>query len=189
MTLLLNFDSYLTALLRSIVPHSQFFNYFFSFFSLRGNSILVWILVMIMVVILEEKKFPGFSKKDKKFMVIFLLSFLTAAILSVSVFKNLFRRPRPNNFTDSNRFQPIQPIPTCPKDYSFPSAHAATAFAAATALTSFDKKRRWFYYFVSLIISYSRIYLGCHYLFDIIGGSLLGYVISKLILKTIKNYV
>lgn len=70
----------------------------------------------------------------------------------------------------------------CPADFSFPSAHASTAFAAAAVLTYFDRKRRWFYYLVAILISFSRVYLGCHYFLDIFFGALLGYAVSKLVL-------
>ncbi|EKE14348.1 MAG: hypothetical protein ACD_12C00559G0006, partial [uncultured bacterium] len=62
-----------------------------------------------------------------------------------------------------------------------------TAFAAATVLAYFDKKRRWFYYSAALLISYSRIYLGCHYFFDVIIGALIGFLISKLVVRFLPN--
>ncbi|MFH0979333.1 MAG: phosphatase PAP2 family protein [Candidatus Roizmanbacteria bacterium] len=181
---ILKFDLYSTAFLRTILPYNSFFNYFFSLFSLKANSILIWILVIIVAVILEERKNPGISKRDKKFIVIFLAVFLTTGFLTTYVVKPIVRRPRPFFRTDYNRFQLIKPTltDTCPKDFSFPSGHAATAFAIAAVLTSFKKKRKWFYYITAILISYSRIYLGCHYLFDVIAGAIFGYLISKIIL-------
>lgn len=183
---LLRFDYFLTDLLNKLIPHNVFFDYFFSFFSLKGASILVWLLVIVIVAILEERKNPGISKQDKKFIILFSLSFLLTAILSDIILKNIFIRPRPFSADYLLPIQPtrlIQPILTCPLNFSFPSTHAATAFAVATVLTFFDKKRRWFYYLTAIIISYSRIYLGCHYFFDVLSGSIIGYTISKLILK------
>lgn len=184
---LIKFDLLISAVLRLFIPHNNFFNLLFSFFSLRGNSILIWILVIVVAVILEERHNPGVSDRDKKFILIFILSFLSAAILSSFILKNVFRRPRPIYvkqavpiFLNKSTFATNS---TCPKDFSFPSGHAATAFAAATVLTAFNKKRKWLYYFIAVLISYSRIYLGCHYFFDVLGGALFGYILSKLILK------
>jgi len=179
---LFGLDYAMTTFLRDIIPHSSFFNYFFSFFSLKGASILVWILVIAIVVILEERKNPGINKRDKKFIFLFSISFLFTFLLADIVLKNIFLRPRPIQLT-----RLIQPIFTCPADFSFPSAHAATAFAAATVLTFFNKKHRWFYYTIAVLISYSRIYLGCHYFFDVVAGALLGYLISILITKLFPN--
>ena len=67
MNYLLALDQNIFLFLRNLIPHNLFFNYFFSFFSLKGSSILIWILVIVAVAIIEEKKYPGISKKDKKF--------------------------------------------------------------------------------------------------------------------------
>ncbi|MEK7096731.1 MAG: phosphatase PAP2 family protein, partial [Patescibacteria group bacterium] len=70
----------------------------------------------------------------------------------------------------------------CPKDFSFPSTHAATAFVAAEILAYFNKKRKWFYFAVAILISYSRIYLGCHYFFDVVFGAIIGWLVSQSLL-------
>jgi undecaprenyl-diphosphatase len=170
---IIDFDIKITLFLKNLLPHHRFFDLFFSFFSLKGNAIVVWILVIIIALFLEEKKHPGISKNDKKFIIAFTLSFLLTAFLVEYPFKNLFHRPRPNQLIST----------TCPTDFSFPSGHATTAFAAATVLTFFDKKRRFFYYLIAFFIAYSRIYLGCHYFFDVFWGGVLGMIISQLILK------
>jgi len=175
---LLLFDNLITKFLANLIPHNQFFNYFFSFFSLKGNSIFVWILVIIITLILEEKKHPGLSKRDKKFLLLFSLAFLGTALFVTFPLKNLFERLRPITAT---AFQ-------CPSDYSFPSGHTATAFAAASILNYFDKKRKWFYYVVALLISFSRIYLGCHYFLDVITGAIIGDSISRLLLFVHDTY-
>ena len=176
---LIYLDIGLTNFFRNLLPQNYFFDWFFSFFSLKGNAIFVWILVIIIVLLIEEKKHPGISKNDKKFVVIFTISFLITSFIVEYPLKNLFQRQRPiaNN---SNQSQSI--LTQCPTSFSFPSGHAATAFAASAVLTFFDKKRRFFYYIVAFLIGYSRIYLGCHYFLDVLGGGVLGIVVSNLIL-------
>ena len=178
MEILNNIDTQLTILVNSVLPHTQFFDSFFSFFSLRGNSIFIWILLIIIALVLEERKNPGIQKRDIKFITTFILSFLLTSLLVNFVLKNIFQRPRPN----FNNQQLTINNYHCPSDFSFPSGHASSAFAAATVITAFDKKRRWLYYFVAILISLSRIYLGCHYFFDIVGGAAFGYLISYVIL-------
>jgi undecaprenyl-diphosphatase len=143
---------------------------------MKGNAIVVWILVIIFAVIFEEKKHPGISKNDKKFIIIFLTAFLTTSLLVEFPLKNFFHRPRP-----------IPNVYNCPSNFSFPSGHTATAFAAATVLAYFDKKRRFLYYTIATLIAFSRIYLGCHYFFDVFAGAVFGYLISKLILNLKNN--
>jgi len=171
---LIYFDFFITNFLKNLFPHHRFFDLFFSFFSLKGNAIFIWILVIIIALFLEEKKHPGISKNDKKFIIVFTLSFLLTAFLVEYPLKNLFHRQRP---ISTNH---------CPTDFSFPSGHAATAFSAATVLTFFDKKRRFFYSTIAFLIAYSRLYLGCHYFFDVLGGGVLGIIIGKLILNILQ---
>lgn len=160
MMTILSVDYFLTSLFNKLILHNKFFDYFFSFFSMKGGSILIWMVIIVLLIIFEEKI-------NKKFILYFLIAL---GITSTVVFglKNTVRRARPTT--------------VCEKDFSFPSAHAATAFAAAGILTYFDKKRKWFYYTVAVLISYSRIYLGCHYFLDVVSGALVGYIISQLLL-------
>ena len=58
MNSLLSLDQSITLFFKNLIPHNVFFDYFFSFFSLKGSSILIWILIIIGVAILEEKKIP-----------------------------------------------------------------------------------------------------------------------------------
>ena len=181
MNSLLSLDQSITLFFKNLIPHNVFFDYFFSFFSLKGSSILIWILIIIGVAILEEKKYPGISKKDKKFLLLFSVSFLLTIFISTVFLKNIFHRIRPSGLFSP--FNPYSLLSSCPKDFSFPSTHAATAFAAATILAFFDKKRKWFYFIIAVLISFSRIYLGCHYLLDVIVGCFIGWIISKIILR------
>jgi len=182
MITLIKVDYFITQLLNKIIPHNLFFDYFFSFFSLKGNSIFIWILIIIVITFLEEKKNPGISYQDKKFILVFSLSFLITAFIISYLIKPVFRRPRPT-FLNLTQIKNINKNFNCPTDFSFPSTHAATAFAAATILTFFDKKRRFFYYTIAILIAYSRIYLSCHYFFDIVFGGIFGLIISKLIIN------
>lgn len=162
---ILQFDQSITAFIRNNFPYNIVFDTIFSFFSLVGGSFIIWIFILLLLIIFEEKR-------DKKFILYFLFTIGTAFIASNYVLKNIFQRARPI----------VEMINNCPKDYSFPSVHATTAFAAATILSYFDKKRSFFYYAIALIISYSRVYLGCHYFLDILGGSVIGYLLTKLLL-------
>jgi undecaprenyl-diphosphatase len=62
--------------------------------------------------------------------------------------------------------------------YGFVSAHAANSVAVTLLLIYFfkpiNKRVRWLFLLFPLIFSYTRIYLGVHYLGDIVGGMLVG---------------
>jgi undecaprenyl-diphosphatase len=58
---------------------------------------------------------------------------------------------------------------------SFPSSHAATAFAAASALGRAYPKMRIPALAAAALISYSRLYEGRHYATDVIAGACVGF--------------
>lgn len=170
--MLINVDQKISSLINLIIPHNVFFNAFFSFFSLQGMAIMIWALIAVLVIIFEEKKYPGISNKDLQFIIFLSTTLLFTFVLVNYISKPIFRRSRP------------QQISNCPKDYSFPSSHAATAFAAASVTAFFYKKRSWFFYAVAILISLSRIYLGCHYFFDVLTGAVFGYLVSFILLRS-----
>lgn len=61
-----------------------------------------------------------------------------------------------------------------PIDYSFPSGHTASSFAAASALY-FSRKKLWIPAAVLAgMIGFSRLYLYVHYPTDVLAGALIG---------------
>lgn len=164
------FDIEATNFINSLLPHNQLLDYFFSFFSQGGASVLIWIVIILLLILFEEKR-------DKRFIIYFFICFLVAGIVSNLFLKNLFKRVRPQTYFKYGKISK-----TCPKDFSFPSGHATTAFAAAAALAYFDKKRKYLYYIVAGLIGLSRIYLQCHYFGDVIAGAIIGFLITKVVL-------
>ncbi len=66
---------------------------------------------------------------------------------------------------------------------SFPSGHSTRAFAMASALSGKGKRLTIFMYVLAFLVAFSRIYIGAHYPFDSIFGSLLGFLSGKLVLR------
>ena len=84
--------------------------------------------------------------------------------------KLLVRRPRPE-------IPGYPPIGGAPSSLSFPSAHATSSFAAATAMTRVDETAALLF-ILAFAIALCRPYLGMHYPSDVLAGALLGTVLG-----------
>lgn len=71
--------------------------------------------------------------------------------------------------------------------YAFPSAHATAAFSALPLLESNLKNLSWLLHVLAFLIAFSRVYLGVHYLSDVIAGAIIGYGISDFIACNLNN--
>jgi undecaprenyl-diphosphatase len=89
------------------------------------------------------------------------------------VLKELVDRHRPP-VTDPD----IAHVGNLPSSPSFPSGHAMTAFAAATAVAVLCPRMRWPALGIALLVAVSRPYLGVHFWADVIVGALLGAAIG-----------
>jgi undecaprenyl-diphosphatase len=101
-----------------------------------------------------------------------VLAVTTAAML-VTLFKDLTDRARPP-VADAG----IDPIGIVPASSSFPSGHAATAFAAAVAVALVYPRLGRPLLALAVVIAVSRVYLGVHYVLDVAAGTLLGIAVG-----------
>jgi undecaprenyl-diphosphatase len=91
------------------------------------------------------------------------------------VLKRLIRRPRPA--TANKDIIALAKAPC----FSFPSSHAGSTFAFFFILFWWDFPKALPFGIWALIVSFSRMYLGVHYLTDILGGILVGLLASGII--------
>jgi undecaprenyl-diphosphatase len=59
-------------------------------------------------------------------------------------------------------------------DFSFPSDHATATFAIAAAFLLHGMRRGFGFLVAALIVRFSRVYIGTHYVSDVLGGALTG---------------
>lgn len=69
-------------------------------------------------------------------------------------------------------------------DSSFPSGHTAGSFAAACALAYLIPSLAPLALIFALVVAVSRLYLGLHYLSDVVGGMLVAYGFTLFVLHT-----
>jgi undecaprenyl-diphosphatase len=63
---------------------------------------------------------------------------------------------------------------------SMPSGHAATSFAGAVILTYLLPRGAPLFFLLAAAIAFSRVYVGVHYMSDVLVGALLGAAVGLL---------
>ena len=160
---------------------TQLFIFFNSINSPFWDKIMWWIsgskswipLYLIIIIYIIYK----FRWKAVITLVIIAILITLSDQISVRLFKDVFQRLRPCH---NPALQDIVHLVhnKCGGKYGFVSSHAANTFAIAIFLSRLFKYK-YFSIFIILwaaVVSYSRIYLGVHYPFDILGGAILGSV-------------
>jgi len=67
-------------------------------------------------------------------------------------------------------------------DWSFPSDHATVAFAiAATFALSNERNRAVWFLIAAALVAWSRVFIGTHYLSDVLGGAMIGIGVALIV--------
>lgn len=112
------------------------------------------------------------KKSDRSRVAITLQAFVAAFLgraVIISIIRIFFFRARP--FVDSVVNQLVAHNPA---EASFPSGHTTVMFALAFSLLFVNRKWGVAYLIIALISAFSRVVVGVHFPFDILGGILVG---------------
>ena len=155
-------DEQIINLVESI--RTPFFNDFFIFISYLGAVDVILFISFAMTII--------FLTQTKKIFFFSLWIALSGSVLSAYILKLAVHRPRPLIGIVKET------------SFSFPSAHAVASlvlYGFIIHLISRSDKNRQFKLIMSaslfifiLLIGFSRLYLGVHYLSDVMAGYLIG---------------
>lgn len=130
-----------------------------------GNAGIIWILLTIALLIPE---------KTRKIGCMSACALLASLLFNNILLKNMVARVRPYNAMEA-----LVPIVKKPSEFSFPSGHAGSSFAAACVLyRKLPKKFGIWAVILAALISFSRLYVGVHYPTDILAGAVVGIVCS-----------
>lgn len=170
MELIYGLDMYVTRVIQSL--HNTILDNIFSFITTLGNLGIIWIIISIALLC---------TRKYRKAGMVSIVALIIGALLGEVFLKNLFKRNRPFMVMEG-----IKTVVKLPTTYSFPSGHTTSSIAAMLSIVNNvkDKFLKVFVIVSAILITLSRLYLGVHFLTDILGGIALGilsYHVSKYI--------
>jgi len=113
-------------------------------------------------------------KKNKKILAYFAAAFIVS-IIAAFIIKLIVLRQRP---IQEFNFPFTQIV-----DYSFPSMHTMAAFALVPLLAYFFHKQKYYWLAFAVLVAFTRIYFGFHFLSDVIFGAAAGYFIGEFVIS------
>jgi undecaprenyl-diphosphatase len=128
-----------------------------------GSHGFVWLALGLVLAVVRRRALP---------FVVVALAVLAAdglaALVKLAVGENRPTEP--------------DPLVTIPHSHSFPSGHAASAFAGATMMSFLVPRAAPAFYVLAAAIAYSRLYVGAHFPLDVVGGAVIGVATALLLL-------
>lgn len=132
--------------------------------SMLGNAGAIWIITSIVFILIKKYRSMGAT---------ILIALILCVLIGNLTLKPLVARVRPCDIAND-----IVLLIPHPKDYSFPSGHTMSSFAASVVIFIKNRKFGFAAIILAVLISFSRLYLYVHYLSDVIAGAVIGIIIG-----------
>jgi membrane-associated phospholipid phosphatase len=129
-----------------------------------GNHGVIWLLIGSVLALLDGSHREAWA---------ICAALGPVAIALNYVVKLAVRRPRPV-------LEGLPPLGGAPSSLSFPSAHATSSFAVATAMTRVEPLGA-LAFLLAFAVALGRPYLGMHYPSDVLVGAALGVVLGLIV--------
>ena len=163
--------------------HSTFLDSFMWFLS--GSYILFFLFPFVFYFLFKVYS----SKQLVWILAALLLTIVLTDQLSVHAFKEVFQRYRPSHNLLLKSQLHLHEYPDGSfyggGKFGFVSSHASNYFGVLTIMYALIRQLwvKIILFVVCLLIIYSRVYLGVHYVSDVICGALLGFVLAQFVLQ------
>lgn len=156
------FDSGILVWFQSI--QSELLTWIFRGITTIGEGGIVWIVIALALIV---------CKKTRKIGVTMLLALLFSLLIGNLTLKPLIARPRPSWRNPDVILQISNPA-----DFSFPSGHTLSSFAAAFGVFLWNRKWGVVLLLVAAIMGMTRLYFYVHYPTDVLAGAGIGLVLG-----------
>lgn len=160
---------------------SKIFRANWYFLTNLGNGFVLIPLMVVILYFIDKKNFV-------KNLISFLIIVSFGGIL-IQLLKNIFNKPRPLKLFYDILNQSINVIGEQLREYGFPSGHTFIAFSTAIFLMDRIKKPilNAILFVLALLVGISRVFVGAHFLSDVIGGMIFAIIFTNICLKIEKE--
>ena len=172
LSVLFNIDSEILLLINR--AHSTILDNIMIFISSKLGWLPLYMFLLYLII----------KTNQKKWWIALIAIAVTITLsdqLSVHLFKNVFERLRPCH--NEALMHDLRMIVDCGGSFGFVSSHATNSAALSTLVVMMLNKRvKWILpvmILYTVLIMYSRVYLGVHYPSDVFAGALLGIAIGS----------
>lgn len=193
----MNIDLTIFNIIHNLAGKSALLDYFAIFCAeYLGYVLIVFLFAYAFYKMISNQKNQKQSaweiyKNNFKMVVEALIVAGFTRFVLAEIIRKLMFRARP--FVQLN-LHPL--VNQSPLEASFPSGHATFFFALSTIVYFYNKKMGFWFYVVSVLIVFGRVFVGIHWPSDILAGAILGILVGFVLNwlfrnhanKLIKNY-
>ena len=158
--------------------HNSVSDFFFYWITYLGDGLAFVAVILILLFIRYWQAILG--------IIVFLLSGLIAQLLKRFVYSDHMRP-----FAELSDQNDLYSVPGVEQvlTLSFPSGHTVTAFALTFFISSLTgtSSKSWLFCLLAILIGFSRIYLGQHYMIDVYVGSIIGVLTALLVIAFLEE--
>lgn len=154
--------------------HTPILDKLMIFVSSLGDKGVVWILLATVLLVIPRTRKTG--------------GIVVAALVLDIIFCNGLLKPLAARIRPYDVNSAVEVLVAKPKDFSFPSGHTASSFAASALWFA---KENWLWkpaFVLVALIALSRMYLYVHYPTDVLCGAILGILCGALAKKIYSHY-
>jgi len=156
---------------------TNFLDDFFLGLTFIGSKFIIFLFLTILFL----------SFRKKRVWILPLWFTLVAASIVNFLLKVAVQRPRPFQLGLISILPILEKASHDIWNFSFPSGHAMIVFSVLPLLNKEFPKLKYMWIIFATLIAFSRVYLGLHFLSDVIIGGLIGYLLGSFIISIEKE--
>ena len=146
---------------------------FFNWITLIGSK---WIVLLFLTVLFL------LYKKKREWVLPLWFTFFVSVVVGF-VLKYFVQRPRPFQQGIVSIVSALEQTNFATWNFSFPSFHTLFIFSTIPLVSKLFPKLKKLWLVLAVLVGFSRVYLGVHFLSDVLIGGILGYFIGVWVIK------